>query len=139
MRGGVYLITGGLGGIGLVVAEQLAREFSARLVLVSRSKLPHEAQWEACLNDAAQTEAVKQMIRKLIEIRSLAGGLLIAQGDVTNLAQMRGIVAMARQRYGKIDGVFHAAGVLDDGPLMLKSAEKRGQGTRSQGAWNTGS
>ena len=40
---GVYLITGGLGGIGLVVAEHLAREFNARLVLVTRSTLPLEA------------------------------------------------------------------------------------------------
>ena len=122
-RGGVYLLTGGLGGIGLVVAEHLACEFKARLVLVGRSTLPDEAQWEAALDDAGQSEAVKQTIRKLIEIRSLAGGLMVAQGDVTNLEQMRGIVAEVRRRYGKIDGVFHAAGLLDDGPLMLKSAE----------------
>ena len=122
-RGGVYLLTGGLGGMGLVVAEHLAREFKARLVLVGRSALPDEAQWEVALDDAAHSEAAKQAIRKLIEIRSLAGGLMVAQGDVTNLEQMRGIVAEARQRYGKIDGVFHAAGVLDDGPLMLKSTE----------------
>ena len=51
-RGGVYLLTGGLGAIGLVVAEHLAREFKARLVLVGRSALPAEAQWEAALNDA---------------------------------------------------------------------------------------
>ena len=122
-RGGVYLLSGGLGGIGLVVAEHLAREFKARLVLVSRTKLPDEAQWGASLYDATQSETVKQIIRKLIEIRSLAGGLMIARGDATNLEQMRGIVAEARRRYGKIDGVFHAAGVVDDGPLMLKSAE----------------
>jgi acyl transferase domain-containing protein/thioesterase domain-containing protein/acyl carrier protein len=122
--GGVYLLTGGLGGIGLVVAEDLAREFKARLVLVGRSMLPPEAQWEASLDDPSQTEVSKQIIRKLIEIRSLAGGLMVAQGDVTSLDQMRGIVAEAKRRYGKIDGVFHAAGVLDDGPLMLKTAER---------------
>ena len=122
-RGGVYLLSGGLGGIGLVVAEHLAREFKARLVLVGRSTLPDEATWEAALDDAAHSVAVKQVIRKLIEIRSLADGLMVAQGDVSNLEQMRGIVAEARLRYEKIDGVFHAAGVLDDGPLMLKSAE----------------
>ena len=121
-RGGVYLLTGGLGAIGLVVAEHLAREFKARLVLMGRSALPPEAQWEAFLDDAGQSEAGKQTIRKLIEIRSLAGGLLVAPGDVTNLGQMRAIVAETRRRYGKIDGVFHAAGVLDDGPLMLKTA-----------------
>ena len=120
---GVYLITGGLGGIGLVVAEHLAREYNARLVLVTRSSLPHEAEWEAAVNDAHLTEAKKQRIRKLLEIRAVAGGVLVAQGDVTNLDQMRGVVSLARQRYGRIDGVFHAAGILEDGPLMLKNAE----------------
>jgi acyl transferase domain-containing protein/thioesterase domain-containing protein len=120
---GAYLITGGLGGIGLVVAEHLAREYNARLVLVSRSALPLEAEWESALNDPHQTAANKLRIRKLIEIKTAAGGLLVAQADVTNLSQMRDVVALARQRYGKIDGVFHAAGVLDDGPLMLKTAE----------------
>jgi acyl transferase domain-containing protein/thioesterase domain-containing protein/acyl carrier protein len=121
-RGGVYLVTGGLGGIGLVVAEQLAREFKACLVLVTRSALPPEAQWEASLTDASLSEAEKGKIRKLVEIRSIAGGLLVAQGDVTDLGQMRDVVAMATKQFGKIDGVFHAAGILDDGPLMLKSA-----------------
>ena len=37
---GVYLITGGLGGIGLVIAEQLAKRVKAKLVLISRSGLP---------------------------------------------------------------------------------------------------
>ena len=121
--GGVYLITGGLGGIGLVVAEHLAREFKARLVLVSRSALPPEAKWESALIDSQQAETNKRTIRKLIQIRSVAGGLMVARGDVTSLDQMRDIVLQARQHYGKIDGVFHAAGVLDDSPLMLKTAE----------------
>ena len=121
-RGGVYLITGGLGGIGLVIAEHLARELNARLVLVSRSAAPAEAQWEASLDDAGVSEAQKQLVRKLIEIRSSAAGLLVAQGDVTDRTQMRNVVALARQEYGKVDGIFHAAGVLDDGPLMLKTA-----------------
>ena len=121
-HGGVYLITGGVGGLGLVVAEHLARDFKARLVLVGRSKLPPESQWEVSLNDAQLSESSRRTIRKLIEIRSFAGGLLVAQADVTNLTQMREVVSLARKQFGKIDGVFHAAGVLDDGPLMLKSA-----------------
>jgi acyl transferase domain-containing protein/thioesterase domain-containing protein len=122
-RRGVYIITGGLGGIGLVVAEHLAREFKARLVLVSRSALPPEERWESSLNDAKETEANKERIRKIIAIRSIADGLLVAQAEVTNLSQMRGVVEMARKRFGRIDGVFHAAGVLEDGSLMLKTAE----------------
>jgi acyl transferase domain-containing protein len=122
-RGGVYLITGGLGGLGLAIAEQLAREFKACLVLITRSTLLPESKWEASLHDVVLGDADRYRIRKLVEIRSVAGGLMIAQGDVTNLGQMRNIVALTVEQYGKIDGVFHAAGVLDDGPLMLKTAQ----------------
>jgi acyl transferase domain-containing protein/acyl carrier protein len=121
--GGVYLITGGLGGLGLAVAEELAREFGACLVLTARQSPPPEAEWENSLSDASVSEAAKGTIRKLIEIRSAAGGLMVAQGDVTNLEQMRAVVSRATRQFGKIDGVFHAAGVLDDGPLMLKTAQ----------------
>ena len=123
VRGGVYLITGGLGGIGLAVAEHLAREYGARLVLISRSALPAEAQWEASLISAATTESSRHTIQKLIAIRSSAAALMVVQGDVTNRDQVREIVALARQRFGKIDGVFHAAGVLEDSPMMLKTPE----------------
>jgi thioesterase domain-containing protein/acyl carrier protein len=122
VRGGVYLITGGLGALGLTVAEHLAREFQARLVLVGRSALPPASQWESALRDADRPETEKERLRKLIAIRSLAGGLLAVQADVTNLDAMKTAVAQARKQFGKIDGVFHAAGVLDDGPLMLKTA-----------------
>ena len=125
--GGVYLITGGLGGIGLVVAERLAREFKARLVLVSRSPVPPEALWKASLNDGALSDAEQLRIQKLIDIRSIAGGVLVLQGDVTNLEQMREVVAQATKHYGRVDGVFHAAGVLDDGPLMLKTTQSAGR------------
>ncbi|MGA2048283.1 MAG: SDR family NAD(P)-dependent oxidoreductase [Terracidiphilus sp.] len=121
--GGVYLITGGLGGIGLIVAEQLAREFKARLALVSRSAIPAEAQWKASLSHASLSKADERRIQKLSEIRSVAGGLLVLRGDVTSLDQMSDVVASAMSHYGRIDGVFHAAGVLDDGPLMIKGKQ----------------
>ncbi len=122
VRGGVYLITGGLGALGLTVAEHLAREFKARLVLIGRSQLPPESQWDALLRDPALSVAEKDRIRKLAAIRSAAEGLILAQADVTNFDQMKAAVARARQQFGRIDGVFHAAGVLHDGPLMLKTA-----------------
>jgi acyl transferase domain-containing protein len=121
--GGVYLVTGGLGGIGLLVADQLAREFNARLVLVSRSAISPETKWNASLSDSSLSETDKRRIRKLMEIRSVSAGLLVLQGDVTSLEQMRNVVASAISHYGRIDGVFHAAGVLDDGPLLKKSKE----------------
>ena len=49
---GVYLITGGLGGLGLVFAESLAKKASApKLVLLGRSKFPERSQWQNWLSD----------------------------------------------------------------------------------------
>jgi acyl transferase domain-containing protein/thioesterase domain-containing protein len=120
---GVYLITGGLGGLGLAVAEHLGRELNARLVLISRSPLPPESQWEASVSDTSLSESTRDRIRHLLRIRAVSGGLLVLQADVTSVDQMRAAVTTARNHFGKIDGVFHAAGILDDGPLMLKTAE----------------
>jgi acyl transferase domain-containing protein len=120
---GAYLITGGLGGLGLVVAEHLARAFKARLLLISRSALPPQSEWESLASDPGQLDEKRILMKKLIEIRSLAGGLLTAQADVANLGQMQNVVVLATKTYGRIDGVFHAAGVLDDGPVMLKTVE----------------
>jgi len=120
---GVYLITGGLGGLGLAVAAHLARELNARLVLVSRTQLPPESKWDAAVNDGSLSDSTRDRIRHLLRIRAVSGGLLVLQADVTSVDQMRAAVAVARNHFGKIDGVFHAAGVLDDGPLMLKTAD----------------
>jgi acyl transferase domain-containing protein/thioesterase domain-containing protein/acyl carrier protein len=121
-HGGVYLITGGTGGLGLELAEYLASEFQASLVLISHTAVPPESEWQSLLFDNAVTDTEKPQIKKLIQIRAAASGLIVAQGDVTNLGSMRNGVALAQSRFGRIDGVFHAAGVLDDAPLLLKSA-----------------
>jgi len=120
---GVYLITGGLGGLGLVLAEHLGRELNARLVLVSRTQLPPELEWETAVGDSSLSERTRDLIRHLLRIRALSGGLLVHQADVTSVDQMRSTVVLARSHFGRLDGVFHAAGVLDDGPLLLKTAE----------------
>jgi acyl transferase domain-containing protein len=100
---GVYMITGGTGGIGLVIAESLARSVRAKLVLVSRSGAA----------PAARIHALQQ----------LGAEVLIARADVTDLAAMQRVVAQARQRFGTIHGVIHAAGVIGDGLIQLKQKD----------------
>ena len=86
---GVYLITGGLGGLGLVVAAHLGLELNARLVLISRSQLPPESTWESAVNDPSLAESTRDRIRQLLRIRAVSGGLLLLQADVTSIDQMR--------------------------------------------------
>ena len=66
---------------------------------------------------------IKQPIRKLIEIQSLGGQVLLEAGDVCRPADVRRALEAGLKKFGSINGVIHAAGVLDDGPLQVKSRE----------------
>lgn len=55
-QNGVYLITGGLGGIGLLLADYLAKTVQAKLVLVGRTPLPEKSQWAQWLDGSTTTQ-----------------------------------------------------------------------------------
>jgi acyl transferase domain-containing protein/thioesterase domain-containing protein len=117
---GVYLVTGGLGGLGLSVAEHLARTAKAKIVLVGRRSLtPGDAR-----SDRVQS------------IRTLGGDVLVFSADVTDLRAMREVVARTHARFGRIDGVFHAAGQLRDELVALRApvAESAVIDTKVKGA-----
>ena len=119
--GGTYLVTGGLGGIGLVIAEHLAHSRKARLVLVGREELPERHQWATLLASPTVGERTRRKLRRLIEIEAAGAEVMTAAADVADLTQMGEIVAKVRQRFGPIHGVFHAAGILDDDLIQLKT------------------
>ncbi|HEY8459303.1 MAG TPA: SDR family NAD(P)-dependent oxidoreductase, partial [Blastocatellia bacterium] len=104
-RNGVYLITGGLGGLGLIFGEYLARNYQARLVLVGRSAA-----------DAKREERISRLTRHGAEV-------LYLQADVSELEDMRAVVAEAKARFSRINGVIHAAGV-DRGAFILKKTKE---------------
>ncbi|HMJ13472.1 MAG TPA: SDR family NAD(P)-dependent oxidoreductase, partial [Polyangiaceae bacterium] len=120
---GVYLITGGLGGIGLVVAEHLARLTKARLVLLGRSPVPPREQWDAWLSSHASNEPTSHRIQKLRAIERLGGEVLTVSADVTDRVQMQGALATARERFGAIHGIVHSAGTIDDNLIAMKTLE----------------
>jgi acyl transferase domain-containing protein len=108
---GVYLITGGLGSVGLTIAEFLARTRRARLVLTGRTGLPERHEWPALLAAGTASKA-SQQIQIVQHLESLGADVLIARGDVADAASMRAAIAAAEERFGRIDGVIHAAGVV---------------------------
>ena len=120
-KGGVYLITGGLGGLGLTIAERLARRFGAKLVLMGRQTLPAPAEWNAWLTAHDDADPVSRRIRKLREIESLGAELYVVGADVTRPDDVRRVVHETQRRFGALHGVFHTAGVLDDGVIALKA------------------
>jgi acyl transferase domain-containing protein/thioesterase domain-containing protein len=120
--GAVCFITGGLGGIGLTVAERLAREKGARLVLLTRQPLPAPEQWDALLRGRDGQSAQAQRIRAVRRLQSLGAEVLVVAADVCNVKDMQAAAEQARQRFGRVHLVVHAAGVVDDGPLLTKTS-----------------
>ena len=121
-EGGVCLITGGFGGIGLSVAEELARTRGTRLVLLSRAPLPERERWEAHLRGHGPFDPTTLRIRAVQRLESLGAEVLVAAADVCNVEQMRAAIVAATDRFGPINGVVHAAGVVKDGPLLTKTS-----------------
>ena len=120
---GVYWITGGLGGIGLVVAEHLARTVHGRLVLSGRTPLPPPSQWDAILAQPEDVGGIQQTIRKLRELESLGSEVLTIAADVADRSQMTKALKNVEHRFGGLNGVIHAAGLIEDGPLQIKARD----------------
>lgn len=104
---GVYVITGGLGTIGLDLAEHLARRARARLVLITRSPFPARDRWS---DDHGELVAAR--IRRLRAIEELGGEVLVLSADVTDPARLREAFDAAEHRFGAVHGVIHGAGVV---------------------------
>jgi acyl transferase domain-containing protein/NAD(P)-dependent dehydrogenase (short-subunit alcohol dehydrogenase family) len=116
--GGTYLITGGLGGIGLAMAERLARDHRANLVLMGRTPVPPPEQWSQVLASDATAPEVRRRIEGL---RHLASVVTVA-GDIAKPADARRAVDTAFAEFGALDGVLHCAGVPAVGMMQFKTA-----------------
>ncbi len=119
-RGGTYLITGGFGGIGQTVAADLLMHNDAHVVLLSRTPVPAREDWQQVLASTPAGDATARRIRAVQRLELLGGRVDVRVADVLNVAQMRRVTE-ALQAEGRIHGVIHAAGVLDDAPLLAKS------------------
>ncbi|MCP5088038.1 MAG: SDR family NAD(P)-dependent oxidoreductase [Rhodobacteraceae bacterium] len=120
--GGVYLITGGFGGIGLTLAREMIQKHNAKVVLVARSALPARVAWEGYLKQHGPQDEVAQRIRAVQELEALGGSVMNAAADACNLQDMQKVVNEAQARFGAVNGVVHAAGVVDDGLLLAKNS-----------------
>jgi len=122
-QGGTYVITGGLGGFGLTFAEHLATRYGARLVLTGRTAPHPPEEWDAYLESHGDDDRVAGMIRNLLELEAAGAEVLPLQADAVDAERMVAVLAEARQRFGRIDGVIHAAGVAGGGMAQLKQTE----------------
>lgn len=120
---GIYLITGGLGGLGLALAEYLAQTVQAKLVLVGRSPMPEREEWEQWLATHDRQDETSLKIQKIQALEALGAEVLPFSADVTNLEQMQVVLQRSYQQFGQLHGVIHAAGVTPGGMMQAKTAE----------------
>lgn len=108
---GIYLITGGLEDIGLVVAEHLAKTVQAKLFLLEPEDFPNREQWGEWLATHDERDNTSRKILKVQELEQLGASVLIMRTDVVNLEQMQSAKAKAQKQFGELNGVFHTAKV----------------------------
>jgi acyl transferase domain-containing protein/NADPH:quinone reductase-like Zn-dependent oxidoreductase/thioesterase domain-containing protein/acyl carrier protein len=119
-KDGTYLVTGGLGALGLRVANWLARQGAGAVALLSRRAPSAEAE------------------QSLNAIRSAGAKVVVLQGDVADVASMQKALSQVPSDFPPLRGVIHAAGVLADGILVDMTLEQlnRAMDPKVRGTWN---
>jgi non-ribosomal peptide synthase protein (TIGR01720 family) len=122
---GVYLITGGLGNVGFLLAKYLARTLKAKLILMGRTLLPPRHEWEEFLAAHESGEGIAKKISKILELEKMGSEVATFSADVTDEEAMKHVISEAEKQLGSINGIIHAAGIVDPGTfLLLNSIEK---------------
>ncbi|HEX6401996.1 MAG TPA: sulfolipid-1 biosynthesis phthioceranic/hydroxyphthioceranic acid synthase, partial [Pseudonocardiaceae bacterium] len=119
-REGAYIVTGGLGGLGLFLAEKMAEGGCGRIVLTSRSSPTPEA------------------LASIERIRGIGTDVVVESGDITEAATAQRLIATATSTGLPVRGVLHAAAVIEDATLTNISDEliERDWAPKVYGAWN---
>jgi polyketide synthase 5 len=117
---GAYLVTGGLGGLGLFLAEKMAGAGCGRIVLTSRS----------------QPDSLAQA--SIERIRATGADITVECGDVADPATAHRVVAAATATGLPVRGVLHAAAVVEDATLsnITDALIDRDWAPKVYGAWN---
>jgi acyl transferase domain-containing protein/thioesterase domain-containing protein/acyl carrier protein len=111
-EGGVYLITGGLGDIGYVIAKHLAEQYKAKLVLTGRSELPVREEWNNHVHCESADQEVTKRISRIRDMEALGAEVAYFNADVADFDRMQGVIKSAHKAFGRIDGVIHGAGIV---------------------------
>ncbi|WP_430412121.1 amino acid adenylation domain-containing protein [Kordia sp.] len=121
---GAYIITGGLGGVGLTLAAYLAEKSNCRLILTTRRLFPEKSDWEKNLHDETISSSQKETIIKLKAIEATGSEILIAKVNVADEIGMSTLFAAVKSEFSKINGVIHAAGIADGSLLRFKETDQ---------------
>jgi phthiocerol/phenolphthiocerol synthesis type-I polyketide synthase E len=121
--GGTYVITGGMGGIGYLLARHLLGKYNAKVALLGRTVLPIREHWEDWLSEHGPSNPVSQRIQRAKELADLGGELLLLSADVADHAAVEKSWAAIEHTFGPVHGVIHAAGLHIGARIAAQSLE----------------
>lgn len=118
---GSYLVTGGLGFLGLLVARFLVEQGARDVVLMGRTPVPPRQSWE----ELPDSDPQRLLVDQLRELESLGARIHLAAVDVGDHDQLQQWLATHREQgLPAICGVVHVAGVVDDELLVRMDRNK---------------
>ncbi|NMG10486.1 SDR family NAD(P)-dependent oxidoreductase [Brasilonema sp. UFV-L1] len=119
-EGGVYLVTGGLGGIGSEIAKYLLQHYKARLLLVGRTPLPERSTWETHLE---RGDKISERIKTYLSLEQLEGEVVYEAVDICDLTQLQQVVKQHCTSWQcELNGIIHLAGTIETRLLLEETA-----------------
>jgi len=106
---GSYLITGGLGKLGMLIAESLAEKGAGQLILTSRKGLPPVSMWESI----SEKDPQKEVIGRILKLKSEGVQVEVAAVDVGDAPALRELLGKIKNSIFPLRGIVHAAGIVD--------------------------
>jgi acyl transferase domain-containing protein/acyl carrier protein len=122
-HGGVYLITGGTGGIGLSIARYLAEVCQPKLVLTKKRPFPDKSRWRELLQSADTSVSVVRTIKAILEIEQMGAEVEVVVAESSDKQQMQEALKATIDRFKTLNGVIHAAGIVRAGLIQTKTKE----------------
>ncbi|NHN25922.1 amino acid adenylation domain-containing protein [Flavobacterium jejuense] len=124
IKDGVYVIVGGLGGIGLSIANELALQYGANIVIVHRSDFPKREDWNNWLKSKGDQDTISKKIQQIVNIESIGSNVYLYQVDVSNEEKVQKFIEQINSNHSKLNGMIWAAGEVDYGGIILNRSEE---------------
>ncbi|MCG8542350.1 MAG: SDR family NAD(P)-dependent oxidoreductase [Clostridia bacterium] len=133
---GVYLITGGTGGLGLEIAKHLGSINKVNIAMVSRSTIPDRAKWDMIL-ETNEDEKLCSILKGIKEVERTGAKVVCYRGDITSFDDMKIVIDSLRTDFGRINGIIHSAGLAGQGIMIQKDMDtfKKVISPKIEGTW----
>lgn len=123
---GVYIITGGLGGVGLEISKYLSNKAAINIALINRSPLPPRNEWESILKESNNKD-LKHKIESIKQMEATGATVYTYSANVSNQTEMEDLICQLRTKFGSINGIVHMAAVVGNGYIVRRDKEQMDQ------------